>query len=189
MYQKTRFHIFKRDNFRCQYCGKSSPEVVLEVDHVVPVSKGGTNDFDNLITSCRECNRGKQDNEIIPNFYEPNPDKMKKLADEDFELFCEVEEIKKRLKTILKRRQEITILQYEDMIEHEKHRINMLTEESIKQNPDWEGETVQSLKDAFNQNIGIWELQRMQEMSENRVEILIELDKRDIPHKSTFSKR
>ena len=56
---KTRFEVFKRDNFTCQYCGKSAPEVVLNVDHIEPVSKGGSNDISNLITSCFECNNGK----------------------------------------------------------------------------------------------------------------------------------
>ena len=57
--KKTRFEVFKRDGFTCQYCGKMAPDIVLEVDHIKPVSKGGTNDFINLITSCRDCNRGK----------------------------------------------------------------------------------------------------------------------------------
>jgi len=54
-----RFEVFKRDNFTCRYCGKSSPEVILEIDHVDPKSNGGTNDPLNLVTSCWECNRGK----------------------------------------------------------------------------------------------------------------------------------
>ena len=54
-----RFEIFKRDQFTCRYCGKKSPEAVLEVDHVVPESAGGTDDGDNLVTACYECNRGK----------------------------------------------------------------------------------------------------------------------------------
>ncbi len=57
--QKVRFGIFKRDLFVCQYCGKTPPAVVLEVDHIVPVSKGGANDTDNLLTACFDCNRGK----------------------------------------------------------------------------------------------------------------------------------
>ena len=57
--KKQRFSILKRDNFTCRYCGRKTPEVILEVDHIVPVSKGGTNDLNNLITSCRDCNRGK----------------------------------------------------------------------------------------------------------------------------------
>ena len=59
-----RFEVFKRDSFTCQYCGRSAPEVVLEVDHIVPVSKGGTNDLFNLVTSCKECNRGKSNKEL-----------------------------------------------------------------------------------------------------------------------------
>jgi len=57
--KKLRFEVFKRDNFTCRYCGRKTPEVILEVDHVIPVSKGGTDDFENLVTSCFECNRGK----------------------------------------------------------------------------------------------------------------------------------
>ena len=59
--QKARFEIFKRDSFRCVYCGQSPPTVVLQVDHVVPVSGGGGNDEVNLVTSCFDCNSGKSD--------------------------------------------------------------------------------------------------------------------------------
>lgn len=58
---KHRYMIFERDNFTCQYCGAKAPNVQLEVDHIIPVSKGGSNNFDNLITACWECNRGKCD--------------------------------------------------------------------------------------------------------------------------------
>lgn len=57
--KKLRFEVFKRDNFTCQYCGRSSPAVVLEVDHIVPVYEGGKNEILNLVTSCVDCNRGK----------------------------------------------------------------------------------------------------------------------------------
>jgi hypothetical protein len=53
--------IFKRDGFRCQYCGAPAPDVRLAVDHVHPVALGGTNDPSNLITSCHTCNIGKND--------------------------------------------------------------------------------------------------------------------------------
>lgn len=65
--KKLRFEIFKRDKFTCQYCGKMAPDVVLEVDHIKPVCKGGTNDELNLITSCFECNRGKGKRKISEN--------------------------------------------------------------------------------------------------------------------------
>ena len=57
--KKKRFEVFKRDAFTCQYCGRTAPDVVLEVDHINPVANGGDNDLMNLITSCYDCNRGK----------------------------------------------------------------------------------------------------------------------------------
>lgn len=62
--KKTRFEVFKRDSFCCQYCGQSAPDVVLEVDHIEAVSKGGSNDMMNFITSCKSCNSGKSDRRI-----------------------------------------------------------------------------------------------------------------------------
>lgn len=57
--KKTRFEVFKRDSFACQYCGKTAPDVVLHIDHIVPVSKGGKDQILNLITACFDCNMGK----------------------------------------------------------------------------------------------------------------------------------
>lgn len=57
--KKLRFEVFKRDCFTCQYCGKNPPEVVLWLDHINPVTNGGSNDIKNLVTSCRSCNIGK----------------------------------------------------------------------------------------------------------------------------------
>jgi len=62
--KKARFEVFKRDKFSCQFCGKSAPDCILEIDHLKPISKGGDNNILNLITSCYECNRGKSGNEI-----------------------------------------------------------------------------------------------------------------------------
>lgn len=57
-----RFKVLARDGFRCVYCGRSPVEdgVKLEIDHVVPKSKGGTDSFDNLVAACWECNQGKK---------------------------------------------------------------------------------------------------------------------------------
>lgn len=63
----VRFEVFKRDRFVCQYCGRSAPDVILEVDHIVPVAKGGNNDIMNLVTACRDCNRGKCDRKLDDN--------------------------------------------------------------------------------------------------------------------------
>lgn len=62
--KKTRFEVFKRDSFTCQYCGSKAPDVILEVDHINPKSKGGKDDLLNLITACFNCNRGKSDRKI-----------------------------------------------------------------------------------------------------------------------------
>lgn len=57
--KKTRFEVFKRDGFKCQYCGAHPPGVLLHVDHIKAVAEGGENDIDNLVTSCEACNLGK----------------------------------------------------------------------------------------------------------------------------------
>lgn len=38
--KKTRFEVFKRDSFTCQYCGRTAPDVILEIDHINPVNNG-----------------------------------------------------------------------------------------------------------------------------------------------------
>src|SRR5947209_7084912 len=57
--KRTRFEIFKRDGFKCLYCGATPVQKVLRVDHVKPVIEGGSNDPSNLVTSCFDCNAGK----------------------------------------------------------------------------------------------------------------------------------
>jgi HNH endonuclease len=57
--KSVRFEVFARDAFTCQYCGRRPPDVVLELDHIHPRSKGGTDEIVNLLTSCYACNRGK----------------------------------------------------------------------------------------------------------------------------------
>lgn len=57
--KSLRFEVFKRDAFTCQYCGAKAPDAILEVDHIKPVKQGGKDDILNLITACRDCNRGK----------------------------------------------------------------------------------------------------------------------------------
>lgn len=57
--KSIRFEVFARDAFACQYCGRRPPEIVLELDHIHPRAKGGSDDLLNLLTACDECNRGK----------------------------------------------------------------------------------------------------------------------------------
>lgn len=57
--KRTRFEVFKRDGFRCAYCGSTPNDGPLHVDHVVPVAEGGANEPSNLVTACASCNLGK----------------------------------------------------------------------------------------------------------------------------------
>mgnify|MGYP003139301238 CR=1 FL=1 len=90
--KKLRFEVFKRDSFKCQYCGQDAPDVILNVDHINPVKNGGNNSITNLITSCFGCNSGKSarllsDNHIVK--------KQKKSLDELQERRNQIEMIAK----------------------------------------------------------------------------------------------
>ena len=62
MTQSLRYNIMRRDGFKCQLCGATVADGArLEVDHIIPVSKGGLTEPSNLRTLCSECNRGKRD--------------------------------------------------------------------------------------------------------------------------------
>ena len=68
MTKKLREFIKKRDNFTCCNCGNSThiePNLLLEIDHIIPVSKGGCTVEDNLQTLCWKCNRSKSDKIIV----------------------------------------------------------------------------------------------------------------------------
>jgi len=58
-WKELREIVFNRDDYTCQYCGERGGK--LECDHVFPVSRGGSNEFDNLVTACFSCNRSKRD--------------------------------------------------------------------------------------------------------------------------------
>jgi len=55
----SRFNIYSRDQNRCQYCGKQFSRAELNLDHVVPRSKGGISVWENVVCSCHRCNRMK----------------------------------------------------------------------------------------------------------------------------------
>ncbi len=60
---KVRWDVLKRDNYKCRKCGKGpalNHKIKLEVDHIIPIAKGGQNDIGNLQTLCWECNQGKK---------------------------------------------------------------------------------------------------------------------------------
>lgn len=103
--KKLRFEVFKRDSFTCQYCGRMAPDVVLEVDHVIPVAEGGTNDIMNLITSCFDCNRGKGKNRLSES------GEMKKQQ----ERLKELNQKREQIEMMLKWRSELSDFQEEQV--------------------------------------------------------------------------
>lgn len=78
MSKRKRFEVFKRDAFTCQYCGRNTPQVVLEIDHVIAVASGGDDEPENLLTACFDCNSGKSDRPLT----EAMPSMSAKMADE-----------------------------------------------------------------------------------------------------------
>jgi hypothetical protein len=55
----NRKKIYERDDYRCRYCRKQLTVATVTLDHVVAVSRGGGNEFDNLVTACLDCNSTK----------------------------------------------------------------------------------------------------------------------------------
>lgn len=55
----TRFNVFYRDDFRCQYCLDQLPMSELTFDHVLPLSRGGKTTWENIVTCCKPCNSKK----------------------------------------------------------------------------------------------------------------------------------
>ena len=55
----TRFNVFLRDSFSCQYCNRRHPTPELTFDHVIPRSKGGRTMWENVVTACSVCNLRK----------------------------------------------------------------------------------------------------------------------------------
>jgi 5-methylcytosine-specific restriction endonuclease McrA len=56
----SRKNIFTRDGFKCLYCGAHGSKIVLELEHIVPKSRGGNSEWSNLCCSCHECNQKKK---------------------------------------------------------------------------------------------------------------------------------
>jgi 5-methylcytosine-specific restriction endonuclease McrA len=63
--QVTNTFLFARDHYRCQYCGRHRSDLrgreFLTRDHVLPVSRGGGNTWENVVTACSHCNNRKAD--------------------------------------------------------------------------------------------------------------------------------
>lgn len=70
--KRLRFEVFKRDGYACRYCGAQPPDVVLVVDHIIPVVEGGPTTIENLNTACEPCNQGKAGRSL--GLVQPRPD-------------------------------------------------------------------------------------------------------------------
>ena len=55
----SRQNIYARDRYKCQYCGVKFPSEELTYDHVLPKSRGGRTEWENIVTCCMSCNRKK----------------------------------------------------------------------------------------------------------------------------------
>lgn len=59
---RMRFSVYERDGYKCRNCGVSESYARLEIDHIIPIAKGGKSTYDNLQTLCHRCNVEKGDN-------------------------------------------------------------------------------------------------------------------------------
>lgn len=132
--KKTRFEVFKRDSFTCQYCGSKAPDVILEVDHIKPVRDGGDNDMMNLITSCFNCNRGKRD---------------KKLSDQSI-----VEKQREQIKELNLRRQQL------EMMLEWRDGLKFIKEEEYKKAVDYWNNKIDKYDEELSEN-GINEVKKL----------------------------
>lgn len=77
---RLRHAVFQKDKYRCRECGRGKEDgVSLEIDHIIPVAKGGTNDINNLQTLCKDCNRGKATDEWVGGEYTTRTANIKKV--------------------------------------------------------------------------------------------------------------
>jgi hypothetical protein len=61
---RLRLQVLQKYDFKCAFCGRSpaiDKGVILHIDHILPIAKGGTTELENLRTLCKECNLGKSD--------------------------------------------------------------------------------------------------------------------------------
>jgi len=174
--QKTRFDVFKRDDFTCQYCGRKSPEVILEVDHITPRSKGGSDDIGNLITSCRECNRGKSNIRLISEIPTPDPNKRSIAFHKLCEIGMKITENENELKRLYLRQKEAEINCFKADVEITQYKINTLTEESMINDPDYKGESIEEFTIKLYKRIGFLETRIMDKEYSDEVNIKLKLD-------------
>jgi 5-methylcytosine-specific restriction endonuclease McrA len=71
----SRYNVYLRDKFTCQYCITQFPQNDLTLDHVLPISHGGKTEWTNIVTACNPCNSKKGNNKnIVPKTEPYQPD-------------------------------------------------------------------------------------------------------------------
>jgi hypothetical protein len=68
---ENRLKVFERDNYKCHYCQKQLTRFTATLDHIQPVSRGGDNSFENLVTACLHCN-SRRGNRAVMDMYQEN---------------------------------------------------------------------------------------------------------------------
>ena len=61
-YKRTRLQVLERDYYTCHYCAQEA----TTVDHLIPISKGGTDEISNTVAACNPCNSAKKDRLEVP---------------------------------------------------------------------------------------------------------------------------
>lgn len=81
--------VLKRDKYTCQYCGRKGEGVELEIDHIIPMTRGGKTDIRNLITACKECNRAKHNKLLSADQLEEIAERINSSAEYLTGLICD----------------------------------------------------------------------------------------------------
>lgn len=71
---ENRLKVFERDNYKCHYCQKQLTRFSATLDHAQPVSRGGDNSYENLITACLHCNSRRGNREVMDMYQENSSD-------------------------------------------------------------------------------------------------------------------
>ena len=156
--RKLRHEVFKRDGYKCRECGASKDETSLEIDHIVPVARGGTNDINNLQTLCRECNRmkhtdtwvgGETDYETVKNELNSLKNQIKSVKDKLKHTANENDKIEYRYR-LMKLEERLAIVEKEyDKLYEENKQFEAKREKEEKRNQLYKKMYVEIDEDAF----------------------------------------
>lgn len=140
IWKTKRFEVFKRDSFKCKYCWKNpEQDVVLEVDHIIPVAKWWWNEIENLITACFDCNRWKRDKMIDT-----------KVVNKDMK--NEVEQLKEQAETL---RDYYKYLKLKNKLDTDKWSIYRFIDISWEDPHDWRYKDIESMIKKYWMEIAI----------------------------------